>query len=145
MGFLDSLQANMPKMTTGGAGSTSKFDAQIAETNRQIDQLLIRMGRRYLEAHREQSEPEYQSEVRAVQELEVQREALERNKLASQGLRKCEHCQQVITLDSAFCNKCGSKLEPITTDTIGGRFCPSCGASLEADAAFCTSCGTKLN
>lgn len=145
MGFLDSLQANIPKMTAGNSGNASKFDVQIAETDSQIANLLMTIGKIYLEAHRDTCDAEYESAVQSIKTLELQREALERNKLASQGLRKCEHCQQIITLDSAFCNKCGSKLEVLVADTIGGKFCPSCGASLETGDAFCTSCGAKLN
>lgn len=145
MGFLDSIQANIPKMSTANAGGANKFDAQIAETDSQISNLLMTIGKIYLDAHRDTCEPEYESAVQSIKELEIQRETLERNKLAAQGLRKCEHCKQIITLDSAFCNKCGSKLEPIVADSVGGKFCPSCGASIEADAAFCTSCGAKLS
>lgn len=143
MGFLDSLQGNMQKINLNG--SANKFDEQIAETDREINNVLTLIGRTYLEAHREAWDPEYEHAIRSVKELELQREVLERNKLAAENLRKCGHCQQVIPLDSAFCNKCGSKLEPVAPDSIGGKFCPSCGASLETGAAFCTSCGAKLN
>lgn len=65
--------------------------------------------------------------------------------LAAQGLRLCDHCHQIITLDSAFCNKCGSKLEPIVPSSAGGRFCPACGASLAEGDVFCVTCGAKVN
>ena len=63
----------------------------------------------------------------------------------AQGLRICDHCHQIITLDSAFCNKCGSKLEPIVPSSAGGRFCPACGASLAEGDVFCVTCGAKVN
>ena len=143
MGFFNSLQENIQKVGTNV--STSKFDSQIAGTDSQIQEHLIAIGRTYLEAHREMCEPEYAEDIEAIQKLEAEREVLERNKLAAQGLRKCEHCHQIITLDSAFCNKCGSKLEPVALSSAGGKFCPSCGASLEEGDVFCTSCGAKVN
>lgn len=143
MGFFDSLQENIQKI--GADVSTSKFDNQIMVTDGQIQELLVSIGRTYLEAHRETCEPEYAQAVEAIKKLEGEREVLERNKLASQGLRMCEHCHQIITLDSAFCNKCGSKLEPVALSSAGGKFCPSCGASLESGDVFCTSCGAKVN
>lgn len=143
MGLLDSLQGNIQKM--GTSSTTSKFDAQIAETDNQIQELLVAMGHIYLEAHREECDPEYAQSIELIKKLEEERAVLERNKLAAQGLRMCEYCHQIITLDSAFCNKCGSKLEPVIVSSAGGKFCPSCGASLESGDVFCTSCGAKVN
>ncbi|WP_432630449.1 zinc ribbon domain-containing protein [Brotaphodocola sp.] len=143
MGFLDSFQGNIQKIGTNV--STAKFDSQILETDNKIKELLISIGRTYLEAHREDCEQEYKEAICSIKKLEEERETLERNKLAAQGLRKCEYCHQIITLDSAFCNKCGSKLEQIVLSSAGGKFCPSCGASLEEGDVFCTSCGAKVN
>lgn len=111
----------------------------------QIREALIQIGTVYLERHREDCEPEYREFINQIKALEEQKETLERNKLAAQGLRMCEHCRQIITLDSVFCNKCGSKLEPLEISSAGGRFCPSCGASLAEGDAFCTACGSKVN
>lgn len=110
-----------------------------------IRETLIQIGIVYLEKHREDCEPEYKGFIQQIKALEEQKETLERNKLAAQGLRMCEHCRQIITLDSVFCNKCGSKLEPLEISSAGGRFCPSCGASLAEGDAFCTACGSRVN
>ena len=98
-----------------------------------------------MQQHGLDCEPEYVELVNQIQSLEEQKAVLERNKLAAQGLRICDHCHQIITLDSAFCNKCGSKLEPIVPSSAGGRFCPACGASLAEGDVFCVTCGAKIN
>lgn len=145
MGLFDTIKENTG-LTRGGSNQPAgKFDQQIEVVEGQIRESLIQIGTVYLKKHREDCEPEYRELINQIKALEEQKETLERNKLAAQGLRMCEHCRQIITLDSVFCNKCGSKLEPVEMSTAGGRFCPSCGASLAEGDVFCTSCGSKVN
>ena len=145
MGLFDTIKENTNLVRGGSSQPTGKFDQQIEMVEGEIRDVLIRIGTVYLEKHREDCEPEYRGFIDLIKNLEEQKETLERNKLASQGLRMCEHCQQIITLDSAFCNKCGSKLEPLEISSAGGRFCPSCGALLAEGDVFCMACGSKVN
>lgn len=48
---------------------------------------------------------------------------------------KCSKCQSKNTLDSKFCNKCGSQLSML---------CSKCGGSNTLTSLFCSKCGTKL-
>ncbi len=48
---------------------------------------------------------------------------------------KCSKCQSNNTLDSNFCNKCGSPLSMV---------CIKCGRSNILSSIFCSQCGTKL-
>lgn len=81
--------------------------------------------------------------------IDKETEYQEKRKLAIKGLRKCEKCGNILVLDSAFCNKCGEKLEPLfaeenTVQSSGQNICPKCGAACAEGAVFCTSCGNKL-
>ena len=145
MGLFDTIKENTNLVRGGSSQPAGKFDQQIEAVEGKIRETLIQIGIVYLEKHREDCEPEYKGFIQQIKDLEEQKETLERNKLAAQGLRMCEHCRQIITLDSVFCNKCGSKLEPLEISSAGGRFCPSCGASLAEGDAFCTACGSKVN
>ncbi|WP_432627124.1 zinc ribbon domain-containing protein [Brotaphodocola sp.] len=145
MGFFDSLKDSLQEKTEKEATSNNNFDLEISATEEKIVELLTKIGRVYMEKHALDNNPEYVEYVKQIQILEEEKQILERNKLATQGLRVCEHCHQIITLDSAFCNKCGSKLNPIVVSSIDGKFCPSCGASLSEGDAFCTACGAKVN
>jgi ribosomal protein L40E len=51
----------------------------------------------------------------------------------------CAKCKANNRPGAAFCEKCGTKLEP-----QGPRSCPKCKAALAADAKFCSKCGTKV-
>lgn len=65
--------------------------------------------------------------------------------MAYQGLRKCEKCGNVLMLDSAFCNKCGEKLETLFPPTEQNpHICGRCGTPYAEGAAFCANCGSKL-
>lgn len=140
MSFLGTLQGK--KENT--APSLGKFDEQIAETERKISEQLVALGAVYCEKHRDDYTEEYMPFMEAIKELEKEKDILEKNKLVAQGLRLCEHCLQTITVDSAFCNKCGSKLEPLVLSGAEGKFCQSCGASLDEGDMFCASCGGKV-
>jgi len=51
----------------------------------------------------------------------------------------CQKCNSAVPDGSAFCNKCGSKLEiPVAV------FCHKCGSQAIEDAAFCQKCGVQL-
>jgi hypothetical protein len=51
----------------------------------------------------------------------------------------CPKCKTNNRTGAAFCERCGTKLEP-----PGPRRCPKCKAPLAADAQFCSKCGTKV-
>ncbi len=57
----------------------------------------------------------------------------------SGNLIECGNCKARLPGDSAFCNKCGSKVEARQF-----RFCSKCGDRVEAGDVFCSKCGNKL-
>jgi uncharacterized OB-fold protein len=60
----------------------------------------------------------------------------------------CPGCGAKIVADDAFCQSCGTKLEPVSSAPVVGSIvmptCPSCGADTDATSKFCISCGAKL-
>ena len=49
---------------------------------------------------------------------------------------KCQSCGFENPGGSAFCEECGSSLQPV---------CPTCGSEIRAGARFCRSCGANLS
>lgn len=49
----------------------------------------------------------------------------------------CHNCYAGVSLDDAFCRKCGVKLEFVV-------LCPGCENEVEPDDVFCRKCGEKL-
>lgn len=120
---------------------------KIVELNQQRAETLRQIGELYLENY----DPEklegspYEAKVKAVQALDREKDFQEKRMLAVQGQRKCEKCGNILVLDSAFCNKCGEKLEPLFAEELKKqRICPQCGAPCGEGAVFCTACGQKL-
>lgn len=51
----------------------------------------------------------------------------------------CIKCGNQLNDDSAFCSKCGTKVESKATN-----ICSRCGAEMEDGMLFCSKCGTKI-
>lgn len=122
-------------------------EKRIAELEQQKAELLRQIGQRFLE----NSTPEelagtpYEEAATAIETADKEREFQEKRMLAVQGKRKCEKCGNILVLESAFCNKCGEKLEPLFAEEMKQQnVCPQCGANYGEGAMFCVACGMKL-
>ena len=78
-----------------------------------------------------------------------------------QGVQLCPNCKAHVSLDSLFCNKCGTKIDSLEDDNslenIGSSNssklvepklesikCRECGSNMPGDTVFCTNCGAKI-
>lgn len=61
---------------------------------------------------------------------------------ASQNMKECPKCGEVVTADHKFCPKCGSALPEMTI--AEGFLCPKCGKQNVPGTTYCAECGTKL-
>lgn len=121
------------------------------EMDNRLKEIYEKLGRSYYEDHFEDDviNEHYADFFLQIEILKKERNTLEVKKLAKKGLRRCEVCQQIITIDSAFCNKCGAKLEELPQEIFDGqveevkRNCRVCGQELENGDAFCPYCGNK--
>lgn len=139
MGLFDRLQANEEK---GDA-----YDEKLRDLKAQKIRITRQIGEKFIEenAGKDMSETAYSDMFSQLEANSAEIELTLKRQLASKGLRKCESCGAELPINSAFCNKCGSKLEDLETEVVtAGKICPKCGAAIEAGDAFCISCGYKL-
>ena len=72
--------------------------------------------------------------------------------LYNKGLRTCDNCNEVIAVESVFCQNCGSKQKPVKLkkdkkekETVKEepkeKVCAQCGLVCEPKAKFCAKCG----
>lgn len=135
------------KETAPQIPGVAECDAKLAQLERQKQDVTYKVGLKYVENNTAASAAGtiYAEELREIESIVKEMESTEVQKLALQGLRKCEKCGNVLVIDSAFCNKCGEKLAPLQTETTSDTpRCPKCGNPVESGAAFCTTCGSKL-
>lgn len=132
------------KKTTVPPG-VAECESHIAELEKQRKNVIFSIGSKYVEENSlEDAEgTPYEEDMRELETIVQNMAIMEKRKLALQGLRKCEKCDNVLAIDSAFCNKCGDKLEALQAEVMK-NICPQCGASYEDGAGFCISCGAKL-
>lgn len=120
---------------------------KLAELERSRTEKVLQIGQMFLNnnGEAELAGTVYEEAAKAVRAIDKERDFQEKRMLAVQGKRKCEKCGNILVLDSAFCNKCGEKLEPLfEEEKKDQKICPNCGSAYGEGAAFCTSCGQKL-
>lgn len=123
------------------------FEKNLAELAKKKQELIFQIGLQYVEKNTVETVAgtEFEPMLQQIDQMEKEKIVLNKRILAVQGLRKCESCENVLPLDSAFCNKCGEKLKPLfETEEVSKNICSKCGATLADGAAFCTACGTKV-
>ena len=125
----------------------AQFERKLAELEKQKQEIIFKAGMLYVEQNNVSSVAGTEFEPLLQQLEQIGKETVTLNKriLAVQGLRKCENCENILPLDSAFCNKCGGKLKPLfEAGEVNENVCSKCGTILDAGAVFCISCGAKV-
>ncbi|HKM35410.1 MAG TPA: zinc ribbon domain-containing protein [Lachnospiraceae bacterium] len=143
MGLLDAKK--MPASNV--SPEVAECDRQIAALEQREQEVIANIGKLYMENNDVKSAAGtvYEAPLKEMNKILEEILIQEKRKLAVQGLRKCEKCGNILVLDSAFCNKCGEKLEELFVPTEQNpHICAKCGTSYNEGACFCKGCGNKL-
>lgn len=143
MGLFDAKQTKSQTVSP----EVADCDRQLAALAQRKRELVFNIGQLYVDSNDSTSAAGmvYEGPLKEIEKIAEDTATLEKRKLALQGLRKCEKCGNVLVLDSAFCNKCGEKLEALFAPTEQNpHICSKCGMPYAEGAAFCTGCGSKL-
>ena len=125
----------------------AECDRQLAALEARRREMYFNIGRTYAGQNTAESAKgtPYGEFMQELEKVDRNKDFYEKRRLALQGLHKCEKCGNILVLDSAFCNKCGEKLEALFQgEETGQKVCSRCGTPYAEGTAFCTNCGNKL-
>ena len=135
------------------ASPVGQAEQKYHEIHNEIENAYFELGRAYFEKNKDNEESDFSEQITYIKE-KIKEETLWRQYyLSLVGKTLCEHCGAIITSDSAFCNKCGGKIEPRDFSAIGAgpdeheamqSLCPTCGSPLVEGAVFCEKCGNRV-
>lgn len=123
------------------------FEGQLRELKAEKIRVFRQIGEIFYEQNSAEklTGTEYEALFERLEEIMNTTELVEKQELASRGLRRCNSCGKELPIDSVFCNKCGAEQGKLESEVIAvGKICPKCGASLEAGDKFCLMCGYKI-
>lgn len=119
-----------------------------------VNDALLVLGRKVYDTYKNTSDSNFNEQVAQVTDCIKKSELWKQYRLTLEGKMKCDKCAAIITSDSSFCNKCGTRIEPLNFDSLGisthkpvatTNTCSSCGAPLVDGAMFCEKCGCKIS
>lgn len=98
----------------------------------------------------------FSKEAKKIDKFKSEITELEKKILFNKGLRNCEECDEVISIDATFCPNCGAKQKPVKVknakksekkdeEVPKEQVCPQCGKVEPSEVKFCTKCGYKFN
>ena len=143
MAFFDDLSRKVSRGTKNLADST-RLNALIADSKKQIEGLYRNLGSAYYEAHRDDPAAE-QPELIAALNRQFESMAQAQDALRQlRGLSKCPNCGAELPQSALFCSACGAR-QPQPESPAPADACPNCGAPNEPGHRFCAACGAALS
>lgn len=115
-------------------GEQNRLNSELSGKKKEIKSLYHDIGKAYVDGVDAATlEPMKANALTLAEEIEKLEYTINKNK----GLKKCEHCGQIIDNASTFCAHCGGK----QTERVNK--CVKCRTVLADGVAFCFNCGTK--
>lgn len=146
MAFFDDLGKKISQASqsvvqkTQGMSEVSRLNAVISESEKQIENCYLQIGKLYVAMHAADHEPDFTGMVNTIREAEARiRDSKEQIQLIK-GLVKCEKCGAFVESSVAFCSTCGAAMPRRLLDENTIR-CTACGQLVPKEMRFCTSCG----
>lgn len=152
MPFFEQLGKKLTDVGQGVAQQTknltdiARLNSAVSDREKQITQMYLEIGRAYYQRHSQDSAPEEQERIAAIQTLEAEIQQYRKEISQIKGFVQCPNCGGDVPLNAQFCNACGAKMpqpEPAPVPE-NARICPSCGAVVAGENKFCMACGAKL-
>ena len=134
---------------SGDLVEVTKLNMNIGAEEDKIQKLYTKMGKTVSESYCSGSEPDgnFAEDCEAIKAHEKTIESLKAKVREIKNASTCSNCGAEVNKASAFCPKCGSRVDTVPQQTRqepSGKTCPNCNAPLDEGAEFCTGCGSKV-
>ena len=141
---------------SGKAIEDAKLKIAIGDKEEEIDAIYIEMGKTVYDTYKtgEDVGKAFSKECKKIDKITTEIDEMKKVILYNKGLRTCENCGEVITIESSFCQNCGSKQKAVKIkkdkkekdsakekEELKEKVCAQCGLVCEPKAKFCAKCG----
>lgn len=127
---------------------TARFQANISDEEKKINNLYFEIGKMYVEKHRNDCEDFFRGMVSAINESEYRISELKKQIQDIKGVRECPKCGAEVVQGVAYCSSCGNPMPvviyEVTQNLEDYKRCNNCGKMVKKDVNFCTFCGKPV-
>ncbi|MCR5551951.1 MAG: zinc ribbon domain-containing protein, partial [Oscillospiraceae bacterium] len=126
----------------------NRLNQAISAEEQNINALFQRIGQTYFAAHRNDPEENQAESIRGILDALERAKGYKEQINTLRGIAICPNCKAEVSIASAFCNHCGTKMpappQPAVSTNMNTVICQSCGARCSASQRFCNQCGSPL-
>lgn len=132
----------------------TKLKIAVSDKENEILKIYEEMGKTVYDSYKtgEDVGKVFTKESKKIDKLNTEIEDMEKKILYNKGLRVCDNCGELVSINNSFCQNCGDKLKTIKikedkkeekAESVE-KVCPQCGNICEAKANFCPKCAHKF-
>ena len=131
-------------------GEINRLNNAISAEEKNINALFQTIGQTYFANHRQNPEPNQAESVRGIMAALERAKSYKDQINTLRGIAICPNCKAEVSIESAFCNVCGTKMpvavQPPVQPMIDPNtvICQSCGNRCQKTQRFCNVCGANL-
>lgn len=126
----------------------NRLNQAISVEEQNINTLFQKIGQTYFAAHRNDPEENQAESIRGILDALERAKGYKEQINTLRGIAICPNCKAEVSIVSAFCNHCGTKMpappQPAVSTNMNTVICQSCGARCSASQRFCNQCGSPL-
>ena len=126
----------------------NRLNQAISAEEQNINTLFQKIGQTYFAAHRNDPEENQAESIRGILDALERAKGYKEQINTLRGIAICPNCKAEVSIVSAFCNHCGTKMpappQPAVSTNMNTVICQSCGARCSASQRFCNQCGSPL-
>lgn len=122
MGFLDKLSktASDVGQKSKEVANAAKLKHQISEEEKNIVKIYEEIGRKYYVLRAQLDEKEFRDDIKKLNDCNDKISAYRQELNVLQGITVCPKCNEEIPLGTAFCPRCGNKLDDLDSKEDDG-------------------------